>query len=415
MPVQDRDEKSDKETERPPHEGAAHSAGNAHSGNAAPGNESAPRGAVAPPDGIVEIDERRAKMERLRAEGIDPYPHVSLPDRTLIVDLIAEHELPELAVGPHPELRHRLAGRLISRRGHGKTSFLDLRDLSGSIQIVVRYDTLGEEAYDRIMGLDIGDIISVDGCVYKTQRGQLALEARQCTLLTKTLRPPPDKPPRPRRHGHALPLPRAGPDRQRRDARAVRHARAHRRRDPSVAGRAQLRRGGNAGPAVARRRRRLAPVHHAPQRPGPRPVPAHLRRAVPQPLHRRWAGERLRHGQGVPQRGHLPQAQPGVHDHRVHDGLRGLQRRRHGDRGDVSRRRPAGARTDRHRAWRGDDRPGRAVAADHDARGDARGDRDRLHGRGPRGRHDADAGGASGTRASRRRPGQSWYWPSTRS
>ncbi len=193
MPVQDRDEKSDKEAERPPHEGAAPSAGNAHAGNAASGSESAPRGAVAPPDGVVEIDERRAKMERLRAEGIDPYPHVSLPDRTLIVDLIAEHECAELTVGAHQELRHRLAGRLTSRRGHGKTSFLDLRDLSGSIQIVLRHDTLGEEAYDRIMSLDVGDIIAVDGWVYKTQRGQLALEARQCTLLTKTLRPPPDR------------------------------------------------------------------------------------------------------------------------------------------------------------------------------------------------------------------------------
>ena len=45
-----------------------------------------------PPDGVVEIDERRAKMERLRAEGIDPYPHVSLPDRTLIADVLAAHD-----------------------------------------------------------------------------------------------------------------------------------------------------------------------------------------------------------------------------------------------------------------------------------------------------------------------------------
>jgi lysyl-tRNA synthetase class 2 len=193
MPVQDRDEKHDKEGERAPREGAASNGGNAPAGDDAPGNEPASQDTAATTNGIVEIDERRAKMERLRAEGVDPYPHVSLPDRTLIVDLIAEHECSELTVGAHPELRHRLAGRLISRRGHGKTSFLDLRDLSGSIQIVVRYDTLGEEAYDRIMGLDIGDIIGVDGCVYKTQRGQLALEARRCTLLTKTLRPPPDK------------------------------------------------------------------------------------------------------------------------------------------------------------------------------------------------------------------------------
>jgi lysyl-tRNA synthetase, class II len=142
---------------------------------------------------VVEIDERRAKMERLRAEGIEPYPHVSLPDRILIADVLAAHRPEELQQGPHPQLHYHVAGRLISRRGHGKTSFLDLRDLSGSIQIVVRHDTLGEEAYERIMSLDIGDIVGVEGRVYKTQRGQLALEAERCTLLTKTLRPPPDK------------------------------------------------------------------------------------------------------------------------------------------------------------------------------------------------------------------------------
>ena len=142
-----------------------------------------------------EFDERRAKMERLRAEGIDPYPagdavgHAHAyrgdPRRRTIP--------PTLEQGEHPEMRYLVAGRLISRRGHGKTAFLDLRDLSGSIQVVVRVDSLGQEAYDRILNFDIGDIVSVDGCVYVTQRGQLALEAVQCTLLTKALRPPPDK------------------------------------------------------------------------------------------------------------------------------------------------------------------------------------------------------------------------------
>ena len=92
-----------------------------------------------------------------------------------------------------PSMRYLVAGRLISRRGHGKTAFLDVRDLSGTIQVVLRVDSLGQEIYDRILNLDIGDIVSVDGCVYVTQRGQLALEAIECTLLTKTLRPPPDK------------------------------------------------------------------------------------------------------------------------------------------------------------------------------------------------------------------------------
>jgi lysyl-tRNA synthetase class 2 len=145
-------------------------------------------------DGVVEFDERRAKMERLRAEGIDPYPPVTLWEtRTRIADVLAGHDPAELGPGEHGELRYIVAGRLISRRGHGKTAFLDLRDLSGSIQVVLRVDALGQETYDRILNLDIGDIVSVDGCVYVTQRGQLALAAIECTLLTKALRPPPDK------------------------------------------------------------------------------------------------------------------------------------------------------------------------------------------------------------------------------
>ena len=145
-------------------------------------------------DGVAEIDERRVKMERLRAEGVDPYPHGSwLDDRTLIRDLRAAHDPSKLEPGEHRDMPYHLAGRLTSRRGHGQTSFLDLRDLSGSIQLVARQDALGKEEYDRVMGLDIGDIIGVQGFVYVTQRGQLALAIDRCTLLTKTLRPPPDK------------------------------------------------------------------------------------------------------------------------------------------------------------------------------------------------------------------------------
>ena len=145
-------------------------------------------------NGAVEFDERRAKMERLRAEGIDPYPPVTLWDtRTRIADVLAAHDPAQLDAGEHPKLRYEIAGRLISRRGHGKTAFLDVRDLSGTIQAVVRVDSLGQETYERILGLDIGDIVAIDGCVYVTQRGQLALAVQQCTLLTKALRPPPDK------------------------------------------------------------------------------------------------------------------------------------------------------------------------------------------------------------------------------
>ncbi|HUA11533.1 MAG TPA: lysine--tRNA ligase [Solirubrobacteraceae bacterium] len=152
--------------------------------------EERPGDAAAP---VAEYDERRAKMERMREQGIDPYPPVSLPDRELIADVTAAHDPATLEQGEHPELPHLISGRLISRRGHGKTAFLDIRDLSGTIQLVVREDSLGREEFDRVMNLDIGDIVAVTGCAYVTQRGQLALAVKQATLLTKSLRPPPDK------------------------------------------------------------------------------------------------------------------------------------------------------------------------------------------------------------------------------
>jgi lysyl-tRNA synthetase, class II len=145
-------------------------------------------------EALAEFDERRAKMERLREQGIDPYPPVTLwGRRERIADVLAAHDPTALEPGPHPDMRHLVAGRLISRRGHGKTAFLDLRDLSGSMQLVLRVDSLGQGAYERILNLDIGDIVSVEGFAYVTQRGQLALEVSDCTLLTKALRPPPDK------------------------------------------------------------------------------------------------------------------------------------------------------------------------------------------------------------------------------
>ena len=145
-------------------------------------------------DAAVEYDERRAKMERLRADGVDPYPPVTLwGRRTRIADVLRAHDPSALEAGEHAQERYLVAGRLISRRGHGKTAFLDLRDLSGQVQIVLRVDALGQEAFDRILSFDIGDILSVDGVVYVTQRGQLALAAKDCMLLTKSLRPPPDK------------------------------------------------------------------------------------------------------------------------------------------------------------------------------------------------------------------------------
>ncbi|HYM55067.1 MAG TPA: OB-fold nucleic acid binding domain-containing protein, partial [Solirubrobacteraceae bacterium] len=155
---------------------------------------SAPSTPAPPSDEAVGADERRAKMERLRAQGLDPYPYLETDvSRTWIADIQAEHDPARRQPGAHPELAYRICGRLIARRGHAKTSFFDVRDQSGTMQVVARREAMGDEAYARMLNLDIGDIVSVQGSAYVTQRGELALGVSDCTLLAKALRPPPDR------------------------------------------------------------------------------------------------------------------------------------------------------------------------------------------------------------------------------
>jgi lysyl-tRNA synthetase, class II len=136
-------------------------------------------------------DERLAKMQRLRSEGIEPYPYAEVSKRTPAQAIHAAHDPEALDHGEHEQLRYTVAGRIVARRGHGKTAFLDLQDGSGLLQIYAQRDKLGEEAFERVIDLDIGDIVKASGVLYVTQRGQLALSVRKLTLLTKALRTPP--------------------------------------------------------------------------------------------------------------------------------------------------------------------------------------------------------------------------------
>ncbi|HEV3069954.1 MAG TPA: lysine--tRNA ligase [Solirubrobacteraceae bacterium] len=135
------------------------------------------------------IDERRAKADRLRAHGENPYPHEYL-DRTLIASLHAAHDPRALGPGEHPGLPHRIAGRVVAKRGHGKTQFIDVRDVSGWIQVLARSEEGQAELFARVEELDVGDLVGFDGHIYVTPRGQLSLAARGVTLLAKALRPP---------------------------------------------------------------------------------------------------------------------------------------------------------------------------------------------------------------------------------
>jgi lysyl-tRNA synthetase class 2 len=136
------------------------------------------------------LTERREKLERLREDGLDPFPR-SFSDRVEIGEIHARHD--DLAAGEETDARYRAAGRITARRGHGKAAFLDLRDRSGQIQLHSRADVLGETQHEALVGLDLGDILGVEGTAFKTRKGELSLRVEDWTLLAKALRPLPDK------------------------------------------------------------------------------------------------------------------------------------------------------------------------------------------------------------------------------
>ena len=129
---------------------------------------------------------RREKLAALRAEGRDPFQQTrfDVSHHTQdIKDHFDELEGTEVTVG----------GRLMSKRGMGKVSFCDLQDKSGRIQIYARKDEMDEEEYNRFKKYDIGDIVGVRGEVFRTQRGEMSVRAKEITLLSKSLRPLPEK------------------------------------------------------------------------------------------------------------------------------------------------------------------------------------------------------------------------------
>jgi lysyl-tRNA synthetase, class II len=136
---------------------------------------------------------RRRKLEGLREDGIDPFPH-AYPDVTPIAEVKAPFD--GLEPGAETEEHRRVAGRLAARREQGKAAFLDVVDRSGRIQLMARVNELGEEKFARLLNLDLGDLIGAEGTVLRTRRGELSLRLTDFSVLAKSLRPPPEK-----RHG----------------------------------------------------------------------------------------------------------------------------------------------------------------------------------------------------------------------
>ncbi len=129
---------------------------------------------------------RRDKLAALQAEGCDPFLITKFDFNADSAAIKADYEGFEgKAV--------RVAGRLMSKRGQGKVMFCDLQDNSGRIQLFVKIDEMGEEAYNRFKKNDIGDIVGCEGEVFKTKTGEISVRTRSITLLSKSLLPLPEK------------------------------------------------------------------------------------------------------------------------------------------------------------------------------------------------------------------------------
>ena len=129
---------------------------------------------------------RREKLAALQAEGRDPFVQTKF-------ELDADSAAIKADYASFEGKTVRVAGRLMSKRGQGKVMFCDLQDSTGRIQIFVKIDEMGEEEYNRFTKNDIGDIVGVEGQVFKTQTEEISIRAKSITLLSKALLPLPNK------------------------------------------------------------------------------------------------------------------------------------------------------------------------------------------------------------------------------
>ena len=137
------------------------------------------------------LEQRRQKLAALRERG-NAYPNDFRRD-TLAADLHAAYGDISAEVLTTQGVRVALAGRMMTRRVMGKAAFANLRDMSGQIQLYVKRDVLGEALYQEFKHWDLGDIVGAEGTVFRTNAGELSVQVDQLRLLTKSLRPMPEK------------------------------------------------------------------------------------------------------------------------------------------------------------------------------------------------------------------------------
>src|SRR5438105_10234253 len=159
--------------------------------NEKPAPERLSRGNETPQDENQIIAERRAKLARLREQG-PAFPN-DFRRKDLAADLQRFHggKTKEQLEAEKPAAS--IAGRMLLKRVMGKASFATLQDMSGQIQVYVNNDVTGAEAHDAFKHWDLGDILGVAGRVFKTMKGELSIHASKLRLLSKSLRPLPEK------------------------------------------------------------------------------------------------------------------------------------------------------------------------------------------------------------------------------
>ncbi|MEE9257031.1 MAG: lysine--tRNA ligase [bacterium] len=139
------------------------------------------------------LEQRRRKLDAIRGEGKNPFVN-RFPISHQIGDIAAKYgELSDEEYEETKAQRFVVAGRVMAKRLQGKVVFMDLRDGSGRIQLFVRMNELGEEAFTRVKELDIGDIVGSAGGVFRTRTGELSIWVREIQLLTKSMYPLPEK------------------------------------------------------------------------------------------------------------------------------------------------------------------------------------------------------------------------------
>ena len=133
-----------------------------------------------------QLQVRRDKLAQLQAEGRDPFVLTKF-------DVSADSQQIKDNFDALEGTRVTIAGRMMSKRGMGKVSFCDIQDKAGRIQLYARKDEMDEDDYNRFKKYDIGDIVGIDGEVFRTQRGEMSVRAKKITLLCKSLLPLPEK------------------------------------------------------------------------------------------------------------------------------------------------------------------------------------------------------------------------------